>query len=198
MPNCRLSREQSRWSSVVPERSPGNSRQTALATALELAAGRGRSFQAIGEARQRRPCATARVSSCMERDSEPVAAAFRGCRSEAGPILRRRTRGPGGSARPAGASMARCPRAVDAEAIRRRALALEGARARARDQRKACRLPQWATLRPIFAASVSANRKWMPDQMRASTMSSRSCEKLVNCRVRPLGVVPLNVASSRP
>jgi hypothetical protein len=65
------------------------------------------------------------------------------------------------------------------------------------DQRKACRLPQWATLRPILAPSVSANRKWMPDQMRASTMSSRSCEKLVNCRVTPPGVVPLNVARSR-
>jgi hypothetical protein len=53
MPNWRLSREQSRWSSVVPERSPGNSRQTALATGLELAAGRGRSFQAKGAARRR-------------------------------------------------------------------------------------------------------------------------------------------------
>jgi hypothetical protein len=66
------------------------------------------------------------------------------------------------------------------------------------DQRKACRLPQSATFRPIFAPSVSANRKWMPDQMRASTMSSRICEKLVNCRVTPPGVVPLNVARSRP
>jgi hypothetical protein len=66
------------------------------------------------------------------------------------------------------------------------------------DQRNACRLPQRATLRPIFAPSVSANRKWTPDQMRASTMSSRSCEKLVNCRVTPPGVVPLNFARSRP
>jgi hypothetical protein len=66
------------------------------------------------------------------------------------------------------------------------------------DQRKACRLPQWATLRPIFAPCVSANRKWTPDHTRASTMSSRTCEKLVNCRVTPPGVVPVNVARSRP
>jgi hypothetical protein len=74
------------------------------------------------------------------------------------------------------------------------AVGRQGAR---RDQRKACRLPQCATLRPILAASSSANRKWMPDQMRASTMSSTSCEKLVNWRVTPPGVVPLNLARSR-
>ena len=65
-------------------------------------------------------------------------------------------------------------------------------------------MPQWATRRPIFADSVSANRKWMPDHTRASTMSSHICEKLLNVRVTPFGaaavgsVVPLNVASSRP
>ena len=53
-------------------------------------------------------------------------------------------------------------------------------------------------LRPIFAASSSAKRKWMPDQMRASTMSSTTCEKLVNVRVTLVGVVPLKVAWSRP
>ena len=85
----------------------------------------------------------------------------------------------------------------------RRALALSGARARP-GQRKACRLPQWATRRPSFADSVSANRKWIPDHTRASTMSSHICEKLLNVRVTPFGVaavgsvVPLNVASSRP
>ena len=66
------------------------------------------------------------------------------------------------------------------------------------DQRKACRLPQWATRRPIFAASSSAKRKWMPDHTRASTMSAHTSEKLVNVRVTLPGVVPLNVASSRP
>jgi hypothetical protein len=66
-----------------------------------------------------------------------------------------------------------------------------------RGQRKASRLPQWATRRPIFAASSSANRKWMPDHTRASTMSAHTSEKLVNVRVTPPGVVPLNVACAK-
>ena len=75
---------------------------------------------------------------------------------------------------------------------------------------------QWLARRAVedlalaFQASLlvrrgsSANRKWMPDHTRASTMSSHICEKLVNVRVTPFGaaavgsVVPLNVASSRP
>jgi hypothetical protein len=46
-------------------------------------------------------------------------------------------------------------------------------------QWKACRLPQWATWRPIFAACSSADRKWTPDCPRAWTMSAQTCEKLV-------------------
>jgi hypothetical protein len=50
------------------------------------------SFQAKGAVRKSVRRTVVAVSSCMERDSEPVAAAFRGCRSDAGADVRRRTR----------------------------------------------------------------------------------------------------------
>lgn len=135
--------------------------------------------------RSRNSTPLSRIASICARAVEDVALAFqvsRLVRTAAPAVADRSLARRLGEAR--GASTARCLRAP--------------APSRSPDQRNACRLPQWATLRPIFAPSVSANRKWTPDQMRASTMSSRTCEKLVNSRVTPPGVVPLNVAPSRP
>src|ERR687898_1585743 len=44
----------------------------------------------------------------------------------------------------------------------------------------------------------SAVRKWMPDQTRASTISSIACDKLEKLRVRPALLVSLQAISSVP